>query len=394
MTSIKENESTEFSGLGISPKLLDILDELKFKTPTPIQIKSIPVAGAGKDLIGIAQTGTGKTLAFGLPMIERVARLKAMGLVLLPTRELAIQVDQSLVMIGEKLGLRTAVLIGGESFNRQLDALRRRPHIIVATPGRLIDHLERGTVNLDRVKCLVLDEADMMLDMGFAPQIETVLRQTPKERQTMLFSATMPSAIIRIAGRHMKLPIRVEVAPSGTTVENVAQEMLIVQRADKLPELRKLLDKYRGSVLIFVRTKYGVKNLCRDLKRLDYEAAEIHSNRTLKERRQALEGFKAGKYRILVATDIASRGLDISDIELVLNYDLPDQAEDYVHRIGRTARAGKKGTAISFVTPSQISLVRQIERLVDKTILAIEPPASPMARSLGRRRSFGPRRRF
>jgi superfamily II DNA/RNA helicase len=266
MKTQTSNQSPDFGSLGVAPSLLEILAQLEFTSPTPIQQQSIPVAAEGKDLIGIAQTGTGKTLAFGLPMIERIARRKAMGLVLLPTRELATQVDESLRMVGAKLGLRTAVLIGGESMPRQLDALRRRPHIIVATPGRLIDHLMQGNVSLSKVNTLVLDEADRMLDMGFAPQIETVLKATPKERQTMLFSATMPPAILKIAARHMKLPVQVEVAPSGTTVESVTQEMTILGRTDKFPELRKLLGKYRGSVLIFVRTKWGVRKLSRDLK--------------------------------------------------------------------------------------------------------------------------------
>ncbi|MCU0679105.1 MAG: DEAD/DEAH box helicase [Planctomycetes bacterium] len=389
-----ENQQADFISLGIAPSLLKVLDELGFIAPTPIQTRAIPPASAGQDIVGVAQTGTGKTLAFGLPMIQNIARQKAMGLVMLPTRELAIQVDENLRLVGAGLGLRTAVLIGGESFNRQLESLRRRPHIIVATPGRLIDHLGRGGLKLDRVKFLVLDEADMMLDMGFAPQIEEVLRSTPKNRQTMLFSATMPAAILRIAARHMKMPVHVEVAPSGTTVESVNQEMTILKRPDKFPELIKILVKYRGSVLIFARTKYGVKNLCRDLKKLNYEAAEIHSDRSLKERRLALEGFKDRRYRILVATDIAARGLDIKDIELVVNYDLPEQAEDYVHRIGRTARAGKSGTAVSFATPSQIGLVKQIENLVKKSFLPAVPATANSRPLFKKRRSFGPRRHF
>jgi len=395
MTEKKNTEKPAgFGGLGVAPSLIRVLTALRFTVPTPIQEKAIPAAGEGRDIIGIAQTGTGKTLAFGLPMIERIARLKVMGLVLLPTRELARQVDQHLKMIGEKLGLRTAVMIGGESIDRQLKALRRRPHIIVATPGRLIDHLRRGSARLDKVGCLVLDEADMMLDMGFAPQIEKILKEVPKDRQTMLFSATMPPGIVRIASRHMKMPIRVEVAPSGTPVENITQEMIVLERTDKFGELKKILEKYTGSVLIFRRTKSGVKILCHDLKRLDYKVAEIHSDLTLARRHKALEGFKAGQHRILVATDIAARGLDINDIELVLNYDLPEQTEDYVHRIGRTARAGKRGTAISFAAPTQMDIIRQIERLIKKPI-----PRTQLAKVYNKNpkmrvRTFRPRRRF
>ena len=389
------NPPPNFAALGIPPSLLAVLERLGFVSPTPIQEKSIPVARSGGDLIGIAQTGTGKTFAFGLPMIERVARKKSLGLVLLPTRELARQVDENLRLIGGPLGLRTAVLIGGESIGRQIDALRRRPHISVATPGRVIDQLGRGSLRLDNVGCLVLDEADMMLDMGFAPQIEKILRNVPRDRQTMLFSATMPPAIVKIASRHMKMPIEVEVAPSGTLVETVTQEMIILERADKFPETVKLLEKYTGSVLIFTRTKSGATILYRDLKRLGFEVAEIHSDRTLPQRRKALDNFKAGKCRILVATDIAARGLDINDIELVLNYDLPEQAEDYVHRIGRTARAGKKGAAVALAAPMQIDLIRQIERLIKQPIpqtrrVKIFDKKPPVRRT----RSFGPHRRF
>lgn len=390
-----EKESSGFGGLGLAPSLLEIIAELGFAVPTPIQHKSIPVAIEGKDVIGIAQTGTGKTLAFGLPMIQRIARRKAMGLVLLPTRELAYQADKNLKMIGSKLGLRTAILIGGEAIDRQLKALAAKPHIIVATPGRMIDHLRRGSANLEKINCLVLDEADMMLDMGFAPQIEKILREVPRDRQTLLFSATMPPAILRIAARHMKMPVQVEVAPSGTVVENVVQEMVILERADKFRELVKMLEKYRGSVLIFTRTKHGARNLCRDLRTLlGLEAAEIHSDRTLPQRRKALEGFRAGQFRILVATDIASRGLDISGIELVVNYDLPEQAEDYVHRIGRTARAGKSGTAISLATPSQIVAIREIERLIKKPIPQTQLTKVFNKNPVVRVRRFGPRRRF
>ncbi|TAK03850.1 DEAD/DEAH box helicase [Patescibacteria group bacterium] len=355
---------SNFDGLGISPKILEALDRLKITSPTPIQKQAIPVAMDGKDVVGIAQTGTGKTFAFGIPMLQILSRTKGQGLVLLPTRELALQVEESIMRLAGRFGLRTAVLIGGASMHRQKEMLRKVPHIIVATPGRLIDHLEQRTLKLDRVNVLVLDEADRMLDMGFAPQINKILRQVPKDRQTMLFSATMPSAIAKIAAEYMKLPVRVEVAPQGTAAERVVQELFVVRKEDKPRLLEHLLREVRGSVLVFTRTKFGAKKLTRILVRAGHAAAEIHSDRSLAQRRGALEGFKSGKHRVLVATDIAARGIDVTGIELVVNFDLPDQAEDYVHRIGRTGRAGHSGRAISFAMPDQGSDVRQIEKLV------------------------------
>lgn len=364
----EKTEETGFYGLGIAPKILEILEQLKFKVPTPIQLKSIPVTIEGNDIVGIAQTGTGKTLAFGIPMIQRLAQHKGRGLIVLPTRELALQVDESLREIGGKLGLKTVVLIGGESISRQITSLRRNPHVIICTPGRLIDHLRNKQVNLNDVKILVLDEADMMFDMGFAPQIETILKQVPEKRQTMLFSATMPPAIMKVVTKYMALPIRIEVAPAGTAAENVSQEMLVVKADEKFAQLEIILKEQVGSILIFSRTKHGVKNLTAKLNNLGIRSAEIHSNRSLVQRREALAGFKNGRFRILVATDIAARGIDVKGIELVINYDLPDNSEDYVHRIGRTGRAGKTGRALSLVLPHELREVRNIERLINKKI--------------------------
>ncbi len=368
MINKTQTEATSFNGLGIAPKLLNILTELGFNTPTPIQSQSIPVSLKQKDMVGIAQTGTGKTLAFGVPMIQLLAIHKGKGLVVLPTRELAIQVDESLKIIGKRIGLRTSVIIGGEPIGKQLKSLKKKPHIIIATPGRLIDHAERKTIDLSTTKVLVLDEADMMLDMGFLPQINKILRLVPKERQTMLFSATMPSDIVKIASQHMSLPTRIEVAPAGTSAENVEQELIVVQKEYKIDYLNDILGKTNGSTLIFMRTKHAVRALTKKLINKGFTAAEIHSNRSLGQRQQALEGFKLGKFRILIATDIAARGIDVKGIELVINYDLPEKSGDYVHRIGRTARAGKSGKAISFVLPSQIRNVREIEKLIKKSI--------------------------
>lgn len=372
-------QHTSFDGLGIVPKLLEILDKNKFTVPTPIQAQSIPHGLEGKDIMGIAQTGTGKTLAFGVPMIQRLAQHKGMGLIILPTRELALQVDESLNKIGRTLGLKTAILIGGENMNKQIRQLRARPHIIIATPGRLIDHLEQKTVSLGGVSVLVLDEADRMLDMGFAPQINKILQSVPKERQTMLFSATMPQEIVSIANSYMKLPTRVEVAPAGSTVHTVAQELFFVHKADKPALLQKILTEFKGSVLVFTRTKFGAKKLSRSVQKFGHTSAEIHSNRSLNQRIEALNGFKLGKYRVLVATDIAARGIDVTGIELVVNYDLPEQAADYVHRIGRTGRAGHEGRAISFATPEQKYDVRTIERLIKKQLPIKTLPELPKA---------------
>lgn len=371
---------TSFQGLGIAPKILDILEKLKFVQPTPIQHQAIPVAIEGKDVIGIAQTGTGKTLAFGIPMIQRLAQFKGMGLVLLPTRELALQVDESLKRIGSSLGLKTAVLIGGESMGRQMMLLKRGPHIIIATPGRLIDLLDQKALRLDKINSLVLDEADRMLDMGFAPQIKKILAHVPakEQRQTMLFSATMPAEIAGIAATHMKMPIRVEVAPAGSAATQVEQEVYFVDKSGKLALLEKILTDYKGSVLVFSRTKFGAKKITQVVNRMGHKAAEIHSNRSLNQRLEALNGFKNGKYRVLIATDIAARGIDVTGIELVVNFDLPSTAEDYVHRIGRTGRAGLVGRAISFATYDQRYDVRGIERLIKMALPVSKMPGLSM----------------
>ncbi len=366
-----------FYGLGIAPKLLEILDKKKFTVPTPIQHEAIPIGISGKDMIGIAQTGTGKTLAFGIPMIQRLATGNHQGVVLVPTRELALQVDEQIQAIGRDLGLHTAVLIGGASIEAQKKLLRRNPHIIVATPGRFIDHMNQRSLHLNDVNTLVLDEADRMLDMGFAPQINKILEALPKVRQTLLFSATMPTDIVKIAEKHMQMPVRVEMARPGTTAENVTQEMFIVKKDDKNRLLEVMLERYQGTVLVFSRTRHGATKICRAIKRMGHTAAEIHSDKSLSQRKEALLGFKMGKYRILVATDIAARGIDVTGIELVINYDLPDSPEDYVHRIGRTGRAGAKGRAISFAAPDQRFKVRIIERLVNSQIGTSPLPELP-----------------
>ena len=366
--------SQGFFGLGIAPKILDILEQIKFKVPTPIQLKAIPLALEGKDVIGIAQTGTGKTHSFAIPMIQILAQKKGIGLVLAPTRELAVQIDEAFAIIAHSFGMKTACLIGGASMRDQVQALHKNPRVIIATPGRLLDHMGQWNVMPNEVVMLVLDEADRMLDMGFAPQIEKILRFLPKERQTMLFSATMPKEIMGIAAKYMKLPLSVEVAPSGTTAEHITQEVFIVKKESKTQLLSKILSQYHGAVLLFSRTKYNAKKITVSIRNMGHSAAEIHSNRSLAQRREALEGFKSGKYKVLVATDIASRGIDVTGIEVVINYDLPEDAENYVHRIGRTARAGHKGHAISFATPDQSRDIRDIENLIKTTLPVSKHP--------------------
>ena len=368
-----------FYRLGIAPDILTILDKLNFKDPTPIQEKSIPSAIGGKDLIGIAQTGTGKTLAFGIPIIQAALQGRQ-GLIVLPTRELAFQVYEHLGKLGEPMRLRSAVLIGGEPIRKQIIALQRKPQIIIGTPGRIIDHLEQRTLSLSSISILVLDEADRMLDMGFAPQLKRILQAVPRERQTMLFSATMPQDIVAIANANMKLPVRVEIAPPGTAAAGVTHELFFVQKNDKIRLLEKILFEYRGSILVFSRTKFGAKKIASTIRSMGHTSAELHSNRSLSQRKEALEGFRNGKYRVLVATDIAARGIDVKGIELVVNYDLPQMAEDYIHRIGRTGRAGGAGHAISFAMPDQRGSVREIERLMMVTLPLSKLPELPPAR--------------
>ena len=373
--------ANNFYGLGIAPGLLQVLDTLKFVVPTPIQHKAIPIAITGQDIIGIAQTGTGKTLAFGIPMIQRLAKERGRGLVLVPTRELAIQVNETIVKLAPAFGMKTAVLIGGEPLPPQIAALRANPRILIATPGRLIDHIGQHNIRIDDVIILVLDEADRMLDMGFLPQIDRILKLIPKDyRQTMLFSASIPSDIVKIASQHMHLPVRTEIAPSGTAAELVSQEMFIVKRDLKGKLLDELLKQYTGSVLLFVRTKIGARKVARILRNMGHAAAEIHADRTLGQRKEALNGFKSGRYRILVATDIAARGIDVTGIELVINYDLPDDPENYVHRIGRTGRAGQEGHAITLATPDQGRDVLDIEKIMRTTIPLSEHPRIPAER--------------
>ncbi len=363
-TNIPTMPPTDFRTLGVAPAMLRVLDQRGITIPTPIQHQTIPAALQGKDIVGIAQTGTGKTFAFGLPMLQRLTAGAGRGLVIVPTRELAYQVEESLAPFAAAVGIRTAVFVGGSPMHLQCRMLGRNPRVLIATPGRLNDHLEQRTVTLKEVTVLVLDEADRMLDMGFQPQVNRILKHVPRPRQTMLFSATMPQSIFSLATRAMELPLRIEVAPAGTAAAKIEQELIVVRREHKDELLMSLLREIQGSVLVFFRTKHGANKLTRALNIAGHAAAEIHANRSLSQRREALAGFKNGRYRVLVATDIAARGIDVTDIAVVINYDLPNDPSDYIHRIGRTGRAGRSGHAISFALPSQTRDVRLIEKLI------------------------------
>ncbi len=369
-----------FHQLGVSGQLLEQLRRAGFERPTPIQAKAIPIAMQGKDIIGIAQTGTGKTLAFGVPLIKRVMTTQGRAIVLVPTRELAAQVEVMIAQVGRGLGVRSTVIIGGAPMQRQITELKRDPQVIIGTPGRINDHLEHRTLDLRRITIVVLDEADRMLDLGFAPQIRQIMNLMPRERQTLLFSATMPADIVRIAQTYMQLPLRVEIAPAGTTADRVTQELFLVAKEQKPQLLDRLLYDNNGSSLVFTRTKFGAKKLSRILRERGHKAVEIHGNRSLSQRTQALEGFKTGQYQVLVATDIAARGIDVTGIGLVVNYDVPEHAEDYVHRIGRTGRAGLSGHAVTFVEPTQRQKVRDIERLVRASLNFSPLPDLPPVR--------------
>ena len=404
---IVQGPPTGFHSLGLLPVITSVLDHAGLVQPTPIQDKAIPAALEGSDLIGIAQTGTGKTLAFALPLIQKLLAGPGRGLILVPTRELALQVEESVRHISARLNppMRTICLIGGMPIYAQIRDLRyhQKPRVIIATPGRLQDHLNQKTLELGDVRTLILDEADRMLDMGFLPQIKRILESVPSDRQTMLFSATMSPEISTIAARYMHSPVRIEVARQGAQPDQIEQELCYVSRDAKPDLLRDLLEVHKeGPILVFSRTKHGASRLAQRLQGIGYPAAEIHSDRSLSQRRRALEGFKAGHYRILVATDVAARGIDVTGIAVVINFDLPDAAEDYIHRIGRTGRAGRDGLAISFATFDQVKDVRAIERLIGRSIPLSqhsEPaphyspaPSRPMGGHRGGRQHFGSRK--
>jgi ATP-dependent RNA helicase RhlE len=368
-----------FDNLGLAPEILAIVKKIGFSNPTPIQAAVIPVALTGRDVIGLAQTGSGKTAAFVLPMAERLTHGQGLrGLILAPTREIALQTKAFLDLFGQKHNLETACLIGGVKMGPQFDALKGHPDIIVATPGRLLDHVKRRTASLDKIEMLVLDEGDHMLDLGFLPQIREILRRLPRERQTMMFSATMPSSIEMIARDHMRDPQRIDIIPAGAAAEGITHRVYLVKPEDKRAALVALLHQELGSTLVFARRKVDAEWLYHILERQGHPVARIHADQSQGKRTSALQTFREGQHRILVATDIAGRGIDVPGIEHVINFDIPESVEDYVHRGGRTARHHAKGVVSTIATWQDIPMVKKIEEILGEkvprcTVAGIEP---------------------
>ena len=355
-----------FRSLNLEQTLMDSIAFINFKTPTPIQAQAIPVALEGKDILGTAQTGTGKTAAFGIPLINFLLKTKKdNALIMTPTRELAAQVMQTMNSLIGRGNIRTALLIGGDSMQKQLKQMRRNPRLIVGTPGRINDHLKRNTLRLNNTTFLVLDESDRMLDMGFTPQINQVLQSVPKKHQTLLFSATLGNNIIQLAERYLSNPVRIAVGSTSTPIDKIKQEVIHVKDGDKYNQLIKEIYNRQGSILIFVKTRRNAEKMVKRLKYDDHDADAIHGNLRQSKRDRVIKAFRNGHFRILVGTDVASRGLDIPAIKHVINFDLPQLPEDFIHRLGRTARAGADGSALSFIGEQDRGKWNAIQRLID-----------------------------
>ena len=369
--------TTTFNDLKISKPILKALDEKNYDTPTAIQQKAIPVATAGRDVLGLAQTGTGKTAAFAIPILERLGNIaivkgaprKIKALILTPTRELAIQIEEAFADYGKYTNLRHTVIFGGVKPAPQIKALTQGTDILIATPGRLLDFIGQGIVKLHDLKIFVLDEADRMLDMGFIHDIRRILPLLPQKKQTLFFSATMPREVEKISKSLLKNPARVEVAPVSSTAEKIDQYLYFVEKPDKIDLLVTLLNKQPDErVLVFSRTKHGADKIARVLNKRKIGCEAIHGNKSQNARQAALSNFKSGKTRIIIATDIAARGIDIQNLGVVINYDLPDVAETYVHRIGRTGRAGNDGVALTFCTQEDRPMINDIQKLTGKKL--------------------------
>lgn len=356
-----------FESLGLSPLLLTALARINYTTATAIQAQAIPAAIAGKDILGSAKTGSGKTAAFMIPMIQYLlTNPQAMGLVLLPTRELAAQVaDVAKQLCASDARMKTALLIGGEPMPKQFQQLRARPRIIIGTPGRVNDHLQRGTLALHQARFMVLDETDRMLDMGFGIQIKEIMKYVPAERQTLMFSATMPAEIVSLTKQYLKNPERISIDSVTSIPKNVTQSSLEVQKNDKYTILLKELEKRDGSVIVFVKTKIGAEKLADKLRRLRYSSDYIHGDLKQSRRDKVIRAFRDNKYRVMIATDVAARGLDIPHVQHVINYDLPQCPEDYIHRIGRTGRAGASGASLTLITPEDYKQWKLIQRVLN-----------------------------
>lgn len=381
----------QFKSLGIDPAILKALDQEAYEQPTPIQTQAIPPALAGRDLLGIAQTGTGKTAAFAIPILQRLmnetlqktqGRSPIRALILTPTRELALQIGDSFRAYGRHVRLRTSVIFGGVSQRPQEQALRQGIDILVATPGRLKDLMGQGLVDLGQIRILTLDEADRMLDMGFIHDVRQIIAKTPAKKQTLFFSATMPKEIADLSRSLLHQPVRVEVTPEQPTVEAIEQSVYFVNKRNKRHLLRHLLQSSDiSSALVFTRTKHGADRVARDLIRADIQAQAIHGNKSQNARQAALNNFRNRRTRVLVATDIAARGIDIDELSHVINFDLPDIPESYVHRIGRTGRAGHGGIALSFCDVEERKLLQAIERFCRRTIPAVDRHPFPLTLS-------------
>ncbi len=385
-----------FNELPIEKKLKNSIKFANFETPTPIQSQSIPISLTGKDILGTAQTGTGKTLAFTIPMINKLILDKnAMALIICPTRELASQVMDTVLKLNvREIGIGNALLIGGESMQKQLKKLKKRARIIVGTPGRINDHLERNSLNLSKVNYLVLDETDRMLDMGFTPQIELILKFIPKNHQTLLFSATLPDNILRISQKYLNNPERVSVGSTSTPIAKIKQETFEITQDKKYHELINQLVERNGSILVFVKTKHGADKIVKRLKYDGHRADAIHGNLRQSKRDRVIKGFRNGNSRILVATDVAARGLDIPLIQHVINYDLPQVPEDYIHRIGRTGRAGKEGSALTFLVPSDRYMWNSINKLIDPNFKKSTKKGERRFKGKKNRKAFTKKKKF
>ncbi len=395
----------DFDMLGLAPAVNDALKRANLSQPTPIQNQAIPLALKGHDILGLAQTGTGKTLAFGLPVIDHLLAepgkptpKTAKALILAPTRELVNQIADNLRTLTKKTKLRVATVVGGQSINKQIMFLSRGTDILVATPGRLIDLMDRGAVNLNTVRHLVLDEADQMLDMGFIHALRRIAPQLGTPRQTMLFSATMPKQMEELSRAYLTNPKRVQVSPPGKAADKITQSVHFVNKPAKPAKLREILSAdIHALTLVFSRTKHGAEKLMKGLVADGYNAASIHGNKSQGQRDRAIKAFRSGEINVLVATDVAARGIDIPGVAYVINYDLPEVPDNYVHRIGRTARAGREGEAIAFCAPEEVDLLRQIQKLMKIEIPvasgtmpeAVEAP-KPARRQINRRRRTTP----
>ncbi len=395
---------SDFDTLGLDPALNAALDASGFSEPTPIQRKAIPLALEGRDVLGLAQTGTGKTLAFGIPLINHLlaapnkpAPKTVKALVLAPTRELVNQIATSLKVLTQNTKVKVNTVVGGQSINTQIRFLARGTDVLVATPGRLIDLMDRGAVDLGSVKQLVLDEADQMLDLGFIHALRKIAPKLGTPRQTMLFSATMPKQMEELSRAYLDDPKRVQVSPPGKAADKITQSIHFVEQARKPHKLRQILDQDPEALtLVFSRTKHGAERLMKGLVADGYSAESIHGNKSQGQRDRAIKAFREGKTKILVATDVAARGIDIPGVAYVINYDLPNVPDNYVHRIGRTARAGREGVAIAFCSPDEVGQLKQIEKLMKLEIpvasgtrAAVEELAKPAKQPGNRRRRFG-----